>query len=346
MKQHRREYLISRIRSGINVIRKRGLTLFVYAPTFKQSLESNLIFQDAYQKADDEGLMDQEEMLHWMIDQGLWKEEDDKQIEGIKKDIETLRVKMFENRHKTDIRESARRYLRAAEKAMSKKLAQKNAFAENTCEGVAKMEQYRWLIKNCTFRDGYPYDFEEVSLDEAVAFNQSNFLPESEIRELARSEPWRSTWSVREHGFSLFDNEDRDLTIDQKNLAIWSVMYDNINESPDSPDDSVIEDDDVLDGWFIVQRRKREQEKKKNAFESGQANPKIAGAGEVFMMAGNKEDAESIESMNSIQAAMTKKQRLAQLKSSEGNVLDQNFGDSQLKLQQMSNQMYKDKFKR
>ena len=109
MKQHRREYLISRIRSGINVIRKRGLTLFVYAPTFKQSLESNLIFQDAYQKADDEGLMDQEEMLHWMIDQGLWKEEDDKQIEGIKKDIETLRVKMFENRHKTDIRESARR---------------------------------------------------------------------------------------------------------------------------------------------------------------------------------------------------------------------------------------------
>ena len=39
-------------------------------------------------------------------------------------------------------------------------------------------------------------------------------------------------------------------------------MYDNIQESMDCPTEDVINDDDMLDGWFIVQNRKREKDKK------------------------------------------------------------------------------------
>ena len=39
-------------------------------------------------------------------------------------------------------------------------------------------------------------------------------------------------------------------------IVIWSKMYDNVQESIDAPIQSVMEDDDALDGWFIVQNRK------------------------------------------------------------------------------------------
>ena len=38
-------------------------------------------------------------------------------------------------------------------------------------------------------------------------------------------------------------------------------MYDNVYESHERPNDKIIEDDDCLDGWFIVQRRKHEKDK-------------------------------------------------------------------------------------
>ena len=38
-----------------------------------------------------------------------------------------------------------------------------------------------------------------------------------------------------------------ELTYNQKNLMIWSQMYDNIQETLDCPSKEVIEDDDILD---------------------------------------------------------------------------------------------------
>ena len=60
------------------------------------------------------------------------------------------------------------------------------------------------------------------------------------------------------------------------------MMYDNIQEAAETPSEDVINDDDVLDGWFIVQRKKREVESAQNDFENSTKNERIKGAGEVF----------------------------------------------------------------
>ena len=66
----------------------------------------------------------------------------------------------------------------------------------------------------------------------------------------------------------------------------------------EAPSEEVINDDDMLDGWFIVQNRKREKDKKEKDVDSTLgAN---AGKDEVFVMARpeDKERLKSIKDMN------------------------------------------------
>ena len=88
MKQHMREYLISRVRSGILIISERGVNVVIHSPTIRQNLEANQYFLELYEEAEFEGVMDQEQMLEWMIEKGLWTEEDQDRENGLKKDLE------------------------------------------------------------------------------------------------------------------------------------------------------------------------------------------------------------------------------------------------------------------
>jgi hypothetical protein len=346
MKQHRREYLISRIRVGVYLVEYKGITLTISSPTLEQVLQSNVVYKEAFDEAYEDGIMDEEEIEEWMREQNLWTKEDDEALEVIKKDIEKLRIRIYENRSNDELKERIRLYLRAGEKGLQEQLQKKYQFAVNTCEGLAKAEQHRWLVKKCAQHDGNKIKLKDVVLDEIITLQQIEMLSEGDIRELARNEPWRSTWATKDQSnITLFANSDRELNVDQTNIIVWSIMYDNIQESSEVPSDSVIEDDDVLDGWFVVQRKKRESEKATNDFDSSTTNERIKGAGEIYVMAGSEKEMETIEGMNTLQSKMIKKERIAKLRGN--NELGQHeFRDEQLKLQNMSNQQFKDKFKR
>ena len=171
-------------------------------------------------------------------------------------------------------------------------------------------------------------------------------LSEKAIREIAKTEPWRSLWILSESKvFELFANKGKELTPDQRNLLIWSRMYDNIHESMDCPPDEVIEDDDMLDGWLLIQKKKREQEQVQNEVANKTSNSKISNSDEIFVMAGTQEDANKINSSNSFHNQQIKKQRM-QIVQQQGEAKDLDFPDQQLKMRQKSNQMFKDKFRR
>ena len=347
MKQHTREYFVSKVRAGLYIVKHAGLRLTIRPHDIEQELESNLIYQEAYEEASEDGIMTEDEMNEWMLEKGLWSKEEDKIIEGVKKDIEKLRVQMYENRYKDDIREGARKYLRAAERALLERYQKKTQFIANTCEGFAKTEQHRWLVQHSTYCDGDKFKFSDVILDEIISLQQQQVLSEAQIRELARNEPWRSVWALNDKvKFQLFSNSDKELTVDQKNLVVWSMMYDNIQEAAETPSDDVIEDDDLLDGWFIVQRKKRDVESSQNDFENSTKNEKIKGSGEVFVFAGSKKEADRVDDMNSTHGKIVKRQRNALIKASSGEVGQDQFQDERLKMTRSQNQMFKDKFKR
>jgi len=114
-------------------------------------------------------------------------------------------------------------------------------------------------------------------------------------------------------------------------LILWSSMYDNIQESMECPTEEVIADDDMLDGWFILQRRKQKSEKAKSELESKTSNQKIANSDEIMIMTDSAKEAENIHGMNSFGSEMIRQQRLNTVKRL-GNATDLDFQDKKIEV--------------
>ena len=52
-----------------------------------------------------------------------------------------------------------------------------------------------------------------------------------------------------------------------KILCSFSRMYDSVYKNTECPSDDVIQDDDMLDGWFIQQTKEQEERQKEKLSE-------------------------------------------------------------------------------
>jgi hypothetical protein len=337
MKHHEREFFIYMIRSGKIYIEKDNTTLIIHPPTIDQSFEASLIYDKAYKQAMIDGIMSEDEINEWMLESGLWSLDKDKKSDGFKQDLEKLKIEIYNNRSDSKLREKIRLYIRSGEKQYAEHLREKTQYYQNSREGYALSEKVSWIIKNCTYKNNKLYDFKDISLSYVIDEWQNSILSESIIRELAREEPWKSLWSIRENiGIKLFNNTDgQELTQNQKHLITWSQVYDNIQESIDCPTEEVIKDDDLLDGWFIVQSKKREKERLEKDFESKTQNEKIKNSSEIYVMA-DRNDPNSINKINQLNdahAKAIKQQRFDIIKQKDGTVRQHDFLDEKRKMQ-------------
>ena len=189
-----------------------------------------------------------------------------------------------------------------------------------TCDGVANFARKCWLTQKMTkTQDGQPYNFKEVSISSVLDMvTQNEILPET-FRKLARSYPFRGMWNLSKKTGDLFGGSAIDVDKNKLALISYAQMYDNVYENPESPKDEVIEDDDCLDGWFILQRRKIEKDKKQAEADALISNEKIANSSEIFLMAKNQEDVNNIYDLNDPVSRAKIKQRESQIES-EGSV--------------------------
>lgn len=345
MKHHEREYFISRIRSGFYHFKFRGKSIKVLTPTIEDEFFINQAYKDCYEESVSRGIKTQEQMTEWLLVRGLLTEEDQSRKESFASDIEKLQIGIYQSFTDIKKREAIRMYLRAAEKGLRDCQTKNSKFFSNTCEGLSSVEKMYETMRLCSYTDGEKVDFSKISLEEVTNLCFSKILNDKTIRDLARNDPWRTIWILNESGnINLFDNKDRELSIDQKNLLIWSKTYDNTYESMDVPPDYVIEDDDMLDGWFLVQKKEREEKKMKDNVDNNLSD-KIGSADEVMIMAKDRDEAHRINNMNSVQAKAIKRNRQAQIQK-EGKVNQLNFRDEKLKIQNRANEQYKGKFRR
>lgn len=343
MNSYEREYFVSRIRSGFYIVQLEGLKIKVLTPTVEDEYLANEAFMDAYDEAMKDDLKSEVEMDEWMRERGLWDDAKDIKVAGIKEDIDKIKSKMYENRDNEKLREQARRYLRVAEKALHQIQAEKNEFYSKTCEGVASQAKSLKLFEQCCYIGSERIDSDNVDMTSLFYAYNKMLLDEHQIRELARNDPWRMHWLMREQQ-PVFSNPDgRELSPDQKGITIWSKMYDNVNESMESPPDDVINDDDLLDGWFIIQRKKQESEQARSEIEQ-KLNPKIAGADEILIMT-TKDNVDKVHSMNTFHGNMVRKQRIATAKK-KGKAVDLDFQDRRLDVIQEHNKRFKEQSRR
>jgi hypothetical protein len=345
MNSYEREYFVSRIRAGFYLIKIDNVKVKVLTPTIEDEYLSNEVFMQAFDQARSDDIMTFDETVEWMIDRGLWSQEKDDKIEGLKKDIEKLKVDIFNHRNDIRMRESARALLRAAEKVLTKVQSEKDDLFSKSCEGIAIQEKTMYLFEKSCFVGSEPLDISCIDLSSLYyQYNQLQ-LSETQLRELARNDPWRLCWYTKDHT-PLFANEKyRTLSNDQKGILIWANMYDNIQESMDCPTEDVINDDDMLDGWFIVQRKKQQHAKAQSELESKTSNDKIARSDEILIMANSKQEAEKIHSMNSVGGEIIRKQRLNTVKA-RGSAQDLDFQDRKIEVMNMQRDAQRNKSRR
>jgi len=334
MKQHEREYFVSKIRSGKYYIKYKDIKLTVLTPTIDDLYFIEEKYYNTYNECLFDGIKTDEQVEEWMIQKNLWSLEKDQKIEGIKKDIEKVKVQMYENRFNLNLVTNGKSVLRTGEKQLKDLAGEKAKFFRNSCEGVALGSRVGEYMKRCTFFGSELYDFSTAPVEVLSNLYYSMLVKDSDCRELARTDPWRSVWLMKDQ-VKLFANDDRELSHDQKNILVWSSMYDNIQESMDCPTEDVINDDDLLDGWFIVQRRKREEEKAKSEVDN--MSPNTSRHQELFLPARSRKEADNINNMNSIGGRVVKKQREIVIKN-QGRASQLDFKDEKIKLRNQANE--------
>ena len=118
-------------------------------------------------------------------------------------------------------------------------------------------------------------------------------------------------------------------------------MYDSAYEHPECPPDSVFEDDDMFDGWMITQKRENEKNRNKNRTEKLLEGKKLDKAGEIFIVANSKEEAQNIYGLNDHTSRHIIKERESLLKSTSQIIDDANLPDVKRELVVQANQQFK-----
>ena len=343
-----RELLVARIISGCVRIRlrdKKGKEDFFLLknPDRYQRYVAQEIYQEALRDAQLNGLFEEDELLLYLAEEGLWSDEEETKLKELEKNVDELKVKLYELQFKTNEKKLTRKLLDITREEISTLWERRHKFDTHTCVGTASLARLRYLIAaslaypngQSVFHGEADFWSGDSTFGEILDEYTRTRLTEPQVRELARTEPWRSYWAARKEEGSLFGLPAVDLTEEQKGLVTWSIIYENAPQHPEAPSAEVLEDDDIFDGWLIIQRRKREQEMKKGA-DALITNEKIRNSEEIFIMADTIEDARKIDELNALGARVLKQKRMNLIKK-RGSVDETDMPDSQLKIQQAIN---------
>lgn len=332
------EFLFLRVMKGQLSYRGSGLSLYIKEPTRDLLHESIEHHQDAYEKAYFQGVMIKEEMDEFLFENDLYTPFDDKKLEQLKKDHEELKLQAYNSAFNSRALHGIKMLLRANEKEQSAINFKKSRFYHLTCEGVADLARWGWLIERSTFfRSGEPYDWELFSVATILSHYENSSISTSDFRAMARSEMWRPVWNLGKKTGDLFDRPANLLTRDQILLCSFSSMYDNVYENPESPGEKIVNDDDCLDGWFINQKRKHEKSEKERQVDVLLKNSKTKNAGEIFLVAQTPEEIKDIHSLNSANSEQIRVERMSLIKE-KGSVSDLDFNDVKVDLSIRKNQ--------
>jgi hypothetical protein len=259
-----------------------------------------------------------------LINLGLWTNETSKNITQIEKRIDNFKVELFENFMNPTSQKKIRSNLNSTRNQLNKIKSIKTDFLANTLEGYASSIKHEFLICHSLYKnskrifDWHSKDQNSVSLssfNSLVSEINKYIISISEFKSLSRSYIWKSYWNMNKNT-SIFPGAVSDWTDDQRSLVSFSQMYDSIYEHPDCPSEKIIEDDDMLDGWMIVQKRKVEKAKKQASVDD--LNPNLKKAGEVFLFGTKPEDVEEILALNSRESLNRMKEKISAINSSSG----------------------------
>lgn len=344
MQYSEREYLVNKIISGCTVCTFNDESVYVYESSPNDKVIAHNLYLEEYRRAELLGTPTEIEILDYMKGLGLWNQILEDELEKIPKAIEELKVELYNAYFQFKRRDGIKKSLDSLRFREVELIKQKDKLKYVTCEGFALTCKNRHLICSGAKRsDGSKFfiknyeDYSQTELDIFINDYLNNKINDDVIRSLSTEEPWRSIWGAGKHEGAIFGIPSSLLSQEQRMILVWSRIYDSIFESPDCPPDEIIDDNDCLDGWMIVQSRNRQKERQnEHGYKPGD---KFNKADEVFMFVDNPDDISRVNAMNSPAAILRKQQRMNALTRAGGKLEDQYMPDSQNKMREQLMQL-------
>jgi hypothetical protein len=344
MDPNEKEFILNQVFAGISRFTIDGEPYYTVNPSRMDRCRSYEVFQKALDDCAYEGFFSEEQVKRFLDSSGIFTSEDAKKLERLYKDIEESQYQLYMSRLDGEKSRFLRKTLARLREMIFEFESRKQSFNHVTVTGYANIVKTQFLIHATLMNDEGKKVFEKNFYEEQnysllekaiVGFTECK-VSEKKLREIARTNPWRSYWGASKE--DVFGLAAADMTGNQRTLLMYSRMYDNANEHPDSPDDEVVNDDDLFDGWMISISREREKDKKKSHIEKS-LRGKQKDAEELFVVANTDEDVVTINDMNDTRGKMVRTQRQKTIEK-RGIVRDAQLPDRKQQIMMQANQEY------
>ncbi len=283
-------------------------------------------------------------MTELLVNRGIITSTTEQHLFSLHKRTEDLKVDLYRSMFSTANDKKIRYELSLVREQIRELESSKNSLYYLTVEGYATRQKLLVLLAGSLYYEISNKKVYECGEDvdcallDGIASQKGQAEPQDdEIREIARTNPWRGLWSLDKNPLA---KNILELTEHQQALYMYSHLYDSIRESMDCPPDNIIEDDDVCDGWLILQSRKAEADRRERQTESIVGKSKAGAAQEVFLPAKSPQDVQRIQSMNDMGTKITLAQRKKQIEA-QGEVKDSQLHDNKIKMKGMTIEAHK-----
>jgi len=325
-----RTALIYRIISGYTTHDVLGVSYRIYTPSVDVLLRASAVYREVLENHKYNEWVTDLDCEKILIYNGLWNKEFNVKLENLTKSISDCKHSIFKDFFNYPVRMGHKNRLQSFTEQYLELENIRHSLDYFTLVGFAQLVQSQFIISETTYSMEGDRIFPSFSSANFSLLNilqskvNENTLSISTLREIVKNEPWISMWKASKT--DVFPQKGVLLSGEQRNLIIYSRLYDRVNEHSECPADEIINDDDALDGWMIEQHRKRASEQGEKVVKSN----KMDNAQEIFLPANSKEDIERIEGFNTFESKMIKAQRNAIIKKA-GAIEDAKLPDQQLK---------------
>lgn len=301
-KDYKLDQIFYRIINGYFYITVNGQSYKVkYANNHLKYMAENLYISIMEDSRFDTEYLKQAQLDKILQANEVWTKEQEEQLDKIKKQLDKLKMRLCEYYKDLSVRDEAKKEIEELKSYEEELKNNKHSLDYLTLEYYASSIKNKYLTSqlitdlndNPVFPDKYE-DVDEKILTSFVIEINKNIITGDQIRQIALGPLWQ-----RYSGMTDIFGPCINLNDDQINLLSLSMMFKNVRQHPECPDDEIIEDQDALEGWFMIQKDKAEKTKKKNAALS-KVRGKVKNHDFVYVMTRDMKEAESIESLNDL----------------------------------------------
>ena len=294
---------LARIISGFLIFKYKDQTLYLIYPSLSIQYEAELYYNNLYDNYKFSDWILDTDIINILKENRVWSDANEKEFHTLQKQIDQTKIELFKSFYISKKQNSIRAKLKHLNERYSKFYNARHSLDNFTVEGFCDKYKNEFLLVNSIFKkinNEYIKYFNESTINtqelEDIAFEiAQHSIDIPTFRRIARSDIWKTYWSSNKD--FLFDKAAAEWTDEQRTLVVFSKMYDSAYESTEPPPDPVFDDDDMFDGWLLLQNENAKKEKNKKT-EDKALGDKMSKAQEIFLMANNKDDISEIYDMN------------------------------------------------